>query len=45
MVTSVLTLASVSRTVNFVGVSRTTVPTVMILYTNLGKVSAARQNS
>lgn len=37
--------ASVSRTANLVGVSRTTVSRVMTAYTNLGKVSSAKHNS
>ncbi|GFX31536.1 transposable element Tc1 transposase [Trichonephila clavipes] len=37
--------ASVSRTANIVGVSRSTVSRVMTAYTNLGKVSSAKHNS
>ncbi|GFU92492.1 transposable element Tc1 transposase [Trichonephila clavipes] len=37
--------ASVSRTANLVGISRTTVPRVMTAYTNLGKVSSAKHNT
>jgi transposase len=37
--------ASVSRTTNLVGVSRTSVSRVMAAYKNLGKVSSAKHNS
>ena len=37
--------ASMSRTTNLVGVSRTTMSRVMTVYTNLGKVSSAKHSS
>ena len=40
-----LASASVSRTANLMGVSRSTVSRVMIDYTKLGNVSSAKQNS
>ncbi|GFV70555.1 transposable element Tc1 transposase [Trichonephila clavipes] len=45
MIDARLTGASLSRTANLVGISRTTMSRVMTTYTNLGKVSSAKLDS